>query len=245
MQPLPDIDDPSVTSARAVQIRSNQVLASIYREWYELLLEAVGPATEQGRVLELGSGGGFLKDIEPRIITSDVMNLEGVDLQVDAVDLPFQDHSLDAIVMTNVLHHIPNVRRFFDEASRVLRSGGLIAMIEPWRSVTSRPVYRWIHHEPWRPNAPTWEFETSGPLSGSNQALPWILFVRDRGQMETEYPNISLLKVSPIMPVSYLASGGLTKPGLISEATFRRVRTLEKRLDRFGMFALIVLSVNA
>jgi len=42
------------------------------------------------------------------------------------------DGSLRAIVMTDVLHHIPNVESFFAEAARCVRPGGVIVMIEPW-----------------------------------------------------------------------------------------------------------------
>ncbi len=57
-----------------------------------------------GEVLELGSGGGFLRDVFPNVTTSDVMQIPGVDLQVDARRLPFADGSLRAIVGTNVVH---------------------------------------------------------------------------------------------------------------------------------------------
>jgi len=45
--------------------------------------------------------------------------------------LPFADDTLRAIVMTDVLHHLQNLRRFFKEASRCVEVGGKVIMIEP------------------------------------------------------------------------------------------------------------------
>jgi hypothetical protein len=61
-------------------------------------------------------------------------------------------------------------------------------MIEPWVTPWSRLVYTRMHHEPFVPAAAQWEFLTTGPLSGANGALPYILFSRDRAQFELEFP---------------------------------------------------------
>ncbi len=68
-----------------------------------------------GLVLELGSGGGFLADYIPRLITSEVFYIQGVNIILDGRHLPIQNHSLDAIVMVDVLHHIHRVEMFFNE----------------------------------------------------------------------------------------------------------------------------------
>ena len=77
-------------------------------------------------MLELGSEAGFLRQFLPEVITSEVFEPPGVRLIADACDLPFQDKSLDAIVMTNVFHHLPDVGRFILEAGRCVRPGGKI-----------------------------------------------------------------------------------------------------------------------
>lgn len=48
----------------------------------------------------------------------------------DAENLPFEDHTFDLVYSWGVLHHTPDTRRAFAEATRVLRPGGrLKAMI--------------------------------------------------------------------------------------------------------------------
>ena len=123
-------------------------------------------------VLEPGSGGGFSWEILPRMITSEVLICTGIKVVLDGREIIFTGSSLDAIVMVDVLHHIPDPRRFFASAARCVRSGGVIVMIEPWVSSWSRFVYQRPHHDPIRPEAAEWEFPSSGPLSGANSALP-------------------------------------------------------------------------
>ena len=56
-----------------------------------------------------------------------------------------------------------------------------------WVTRWSRWIYGRFHHEPFDPQRADWEFPLSGPLSGANGALPWIIFQRDREQFEREW----------------------------------------------------------
>ena len=91
--------------------------------------------------------------------------------------------------MTNVLHHLPNPADFLAESLRCVRQGGVIAMIEPWVRSWSRLVYRLLHYESFQLDARDWGFPGSGPLSGANGALPWIILQRDRARFEREFPE--------------------------------------------------------
>lgn len=145
--------------------------------------------------------------------------------------------------MTNVLHHLPRPREFFAEAARCVRPGGGVAMIEPWLTTWSRLVYRHLHHEPCDERAIEWEFPPGGPLSASNQALPWILFARDRTRFEREHPAWEVTTIEPMMPVSYLLSGGLAWRSAMPGWAYRPLRACERLVERRGaaMFAFIVL----
>ncbi len=61
----------------------------------------------QAPALELGSGAGFLQQHIDRLITSEIFRCPDITMVLDACALPFEDRSLRAIVMTDVLHHIP------------------------------------------------------------------------------------------------------------------------------------------
>jgi SAM-dependent methyltransferase len=238
-----DLDDPRTTERRRRVIREKTFLRDIYTEWYSAIAEAI--PTGPGRVVEIGSGAGFLDEIVPDLISSETFPCPGIRLVLDGLHLPFAAGTLRGIAMTNVLHHLPDPRRFFSEAQRCMRPGGVIVMIEPWVTPWSRFVYTRVHHEPFEPAAREWEFPSSGPLSGANGALPWILFERDRSRFEREFPLWSIDVVAPLMPFRYLVSGGVSlrslMPGWSSKIWSSLERGMGVHARRMAMFARIVL----
>lgn len=218
-------------------------LRRIYEEWYGEIASALPPGA--GKVLELGSGGGFLQDVLPDIVTSELSWQPGVRVVLDGQVLPFAQKSLRAIVMTDVLHHLPDARKFLRESARCVRPGGRLVMIEPWVSAWSRLAYRGLHHEPFRPDAEMWEFPRGGPLSAANIALPWMIFQRDRARFDREFPQWRIMTVRPSMPFRYLASGGISARALTPSWTFGLWRGIERALGPWmhllGMFAHIVV----
>ncbi len=238
-----DLDDPRTTYLRQEIIQSKPFLKSIYAEWYAAIAEAI--PERSGGVLEIGSGGGFFRDYVDGLITSDTLYVPWLSALLDAQALPLRDQSLRAIAMINVLHHIKNVDRFFQEASRCVGPSGVIAMIEPWRTSWSNFVYSNLHHEPFDADAEGWEIDSAGSLSGANGALPWILFSRDRDIFERKFPDWRIVRIQLDMPFVYLASGGVSRRSLFPGMSYPIWRFAEKMLTPWmgslGMFALIVL----
>jgi SAM-dependent methyltransferase len=98
------------------------------------------------RSLEIGAGTGYFTlnllsagligqatctDISPGMLAALRANAQrlGLDVrteQVDAERLPFADESFDLVLGHAVLHHIPDLRRAFDEFARVLAPGGSV-----------------------------------------------------------------------------------------------------------------------
>jgi SAM-dependent methyltransferase len=238
-----EIDDPRTTALRREIVRSKPFLRRVYLEWYRLVRDCLPPFP--GEVLELGSGAGFLREVIPGALTSEVFPTPGVDLVVDAHCLPFRDRSLRAVAMFDVLHHLSDLRRFFAEAARCVRPGGVITAVEPWVTVWSGFVYRRFHHEPFVPEASDWAFPASGPLSASNQALPWIVLERDRRMFEREFPCWRVARVTPLMPLRYLASGGVglrvSAPAWSYGLFVGLERLLAPFMRQLAMFAHVVL----
>lgn len=243
-----DINSPETTEARKDIIQSKGLLHHIYREWYESIIAALPQSSAP--VLELGSGAGFLTEFADRqgvgpIIKSDILSLADLDCVCRAETIPMQSSSLRAIVMVNVFHHIPDCTAFLQEAQRVLQPGGIISMIEPWITPWSRIIYQNLHHEPIDSDCAAWSFPSEGPLSSANSALPWIVFHRDRETFAAENPGLKLLSVKPLMPVSYLASGGFTAPALLPGACYGMLRKLERFCEeKYGMFCSITLEAK-
>jgi SAM-dependent methyltransferase len=234
-----DLDDPATTDLRLRIIQEKPFLRRIYDDWYTLIRSRL-PAGN-GLVVELGSGAGYFERFVPEAIQTEVFWCRNAQLVADGQALPFAAGSLKAIAMTDVFHHIPNSEIFLREAVRCLRPGGQILMVEPWVSSWSKFIYRRLHHEPFLPEATEWEIPGDGPLSAANGALPWIVFVRDRQRLLSQFPELQIEETRPMMPFRYLVSGGVSMRTLMPEITYRVWHGIETALSpwaaKLGMFA--------
>lgn len=237
------LDDPRTTTLRHQVISQNKFLLRIYHEWYQYLKSSLSDS--EGGILELGSGGGFLTECIPELISSEVFYCSGTAVTLDGQRLPFANQSLQAVLMTNVLHHIPDNRFFFAEAARCVKKGGCISMIEPWNTPWASFVYNVLHHEPFEPGAADWHLSSNGPLTTANDALPWIILGRDRNQFEAEFPEWKIKKVQLMMPFRYLVSGGVSLRQLMPDWSYplwKGLETVLLPLDHLlSMFAYIHL----
>jgi SAM-dependent methyltransferase len=214
-------------------------LKRIYREWHARLAATLPEG--EGGVVELGAGSVFLERVMDGAWRTDVRSLRELDLRADARRLPFRDGALKALVLVDVFHHIPDAEAFLREARRVLRPGGVVAMIEPWRTPWSEFIYRRCHHEAFDTRA-GWSFAEGDPMQTANGALPWIVFDRDAAQIQSRFPELRVERLEPLMPLVYLLSGGLTWLSLQPGWCYPFWRRLERRFEpRCAMFAFIVL----
>jgi SAM-dependent methyltransferase len=213
-------------------IQRKPLLKELYRESYERFRAVVDRSPPKGLVLELGSGGGFIKDVVPETITSDTLPYAGVDLVVNATRMPFKDGELRAVYMLNVFHHIPDVRAFFRELERCLTPGGRVLIADQHRGWISEPILRHAHHEPYRPEAKDWAFDSTGPLSGANGALAWIVFTRDRGRFEREFPGLQIAYQKAHTPLRYWIAGGLKTWSLAPRWSHRPLAFMDRALSR-------------
>ena len=46
--------------------------------------------------------------------------------QFDAQDMPYEDHSLDVVILFEAIYYLPSAKKFVDECRRVLRDDGKI-----------------------------------------------------------------------------------------------------------------------
>lgn len=242
---MSSIDDPAHGKKLNELILKKKFLRKIYEDIYAWFAQGVQRCPANGVALEIGSGAGFLKQFIPDIHTSDVLPYPGIDQVVDAVKLPFPDGGLRAICMFNVFHHLPDVEKFLREAQRCLAPGGRVLMVDQYPGWISTPILTCAHHEPFDRRAPTWAFTSTGPLSGANGALAWIVFERDRQRFETIVPQLKLERYEPCLPLSYWLAGGLKPwtliPGWAAGAMTWLDRMLLTRSPKFGSFVKIEL----
>jgi SAM-dependent methyltransferase len=221
----------------------NQALRALYARWYGRIREAL-PAS--GPWVELGSGPGFGRDFVPGMLLTDLVAAPWHDRQVDAQSLPFEDGSLGALVLFDVLHHLPAPARFFAEATRVLRPGGRVVLCEPYVSPLSYPVYRFFHEEDLVMKVDPWHEADAGrdPFD-SNQAIPTLLFARGARSLIARFPAFRLLHFERLAGPSYPASGGFSRPPLLPLPLWRGLLALEDHLPAaaFRLLAFRLLAV--
>jgi SAM-dependent methyltransferase len=240
---IKDLDDPATTLLHAEIVQKKLFLKKLYIDFYKQFKKAV-LEPENKVLVELGSGGGFIKEVIDNVITSDILELPNVDKVFSALDMPFEDTSVDAFFMFDVLHHITDPGAFFREAVRCLKLSGKIVMIEPANTLWAKFIYKNFHHELFDPQA-QWGLEEVGPVSHGNGAIPWIIFSRDRRIFEKEFPQLQIVRIHNHTPLRYLFSGGLSLRQLLPSFTYPFIKAIEYILspisNLLGMFQTIEL----
>jgi SAM-dependent methyltransferase len=171
--------------------QAKAVLRRIYAIWFDRVL---GEAPPGARVLEVGAGPGFLRGhasstrADLHLVASDIEIAPWLDLAADCLRLPFRNESLDAIVGLDIIHHLAHPSAFFEEAARTLVAGGKIAVVEPWVTPFSYPIYRWLHQEGCRLDLDPWDpFPSSGTtpkdaFQGDGAVVSRLLRTTDHAQ---------------------------------------------------------------
>jgi ubiquinone/menaquinone biosynthesis C-methylase UbiE len=112
---------------------------------------------EQGaRIADLGCGSGVFTnllrhqgynpvglDLSPKLISLGRANYPNVEfLEGDVESLPFPDCSLDGVLLSGLVHHLPNPSRCATEVFRVLKSNGSFVAFDPNRMNPFMYLYR-------------------------------------------------------------------------------------------------------
>lgn len=238
---IQNLDDPRTILLHGTIIRKKPFLRKLYLDFYRIFEERV-PDLRRGRCVEIGSGGGFIKEVFPEVITSDLFESRGIDRSFSAAQMPFEDGSIDAFLMIDVFHHVPETRRFLGELARCLKEEGKVVMIEPANTSWGRFLYRHFHHEDFDPRA-DWGLANQGRLSSGNGALPWIVFRRDEARTRKEFPALEVKEMKPFLPFRYLLSGGVSIRQLVPSWTYPFIKGIEWLLTPLngwlGMFYII------
>jgi ubiquinone/menaquinone biosynthesis C-methylase UbiE len=226
-------------------LAENKNLLFWYRELYrDQFKDFEDPAALS--ILEIGSGTSPLKQFLPNVIASDVLDLDYLDLvfdchEIDQLDV-IQDNSLDVITLTNVLHHLKSPILFLNRAANKLKSGGKVIATEPFFSVLSTPIFKYLHHEPvdFRISEPELG-HVQGPLSSANIALPWLIFCRRPEWLQplNDHFDVTRISARPFGVLSYMVTGGISHrlpvPGFLYRMLFGVDLALSRRFP--GVYA--------
>ena len=239
-----NIDEVASTVLHKNIIKKKDFLYRLYLEYYGIFKESIKDIPD-GLKIEIGSGGGFLKEVISDVITSDVIELPDVDKVFFAEKIPYPDESVAAFFLLDTLHHIKEPDKFLSEVNRCLKPGAKIIMIEPTNTILSRLFFKYIHQEQFDDKKDKWIVDGEGRLGDANIAMPWIIFIRDREKFLKKYPNLEILQINKHTPFRMFLSGGLSYRQFVSSASFGFFTNIEKILSPchniLGSFMTIVV----
>ena len=205
------------------------ILRAIYADYYRRMLVWAKPGT----TLEIGGGTGNLKSFVPDIISTDIQFANWLDAVADAQRLPFAAESFMNIFMVDVLHHIEKPLTFLAEVARVLGRGGRLIVVEPAITPISHVVYRLFHPEPIDLSVDSLSggspSQHKDPYA-ANQAIPTLLFGRDRPRLEKSLPQLKVIAHEHLALWAYLLSGGFRPWSLLPAVVLPTVLRVEDKL---------------
>ena len=234
-----DVDSPELLRIHRAVLLKKPLLHSAFSTFYK----DMGVACDKyfpcsGIEIELGSGSGFFKSTRTGLISSDIRQAEYIDMVLDAQDLNLKDNSVRAIYGINVLHHLQDPDKFFEEAYRVLATGGGFIFIEPHNGFVSSVIHKMLHkNEHFDSDMVGWQnYSIKGPLSGANQALPHIIFTRDIKIFEDKYKGKLLLVHQAYIDnwLRYFFSGGVNFKQLLPSFLGKAFVCIEKLMKPFS-----------
>lgn len=208
-------------------------LRAVYSTWYE---QVVGRLSSLEPTIELGSGAGNFKAFHPEVIATDVMNVgEWLGCVADAQQLPFGDETVGNLVLNDVLHHLPRPLEFLRSASRALRPGGRIVLLEPAATPWGRVVLKLFHHEPVDLTEDILGADGTSPPANedfmfANQAFGTKLFDHHPDETMARLPGLSIVSVDRSDFVVYPATGGFSYFCLVPARLAKPLQRFESRL---------------
>ena len=233
-----EANDRAATLRNRARLGTNKNLLFWYRELYRDQFKDF-PDLATLSILEVGSGTSPLKQFLSNVVTSDVLDLDYLDLvfdchEIDKLDA-VKDNSLDVITLTNVLHHLKNPIAFLNRAASKLKSGGKVIATEPFFSVLSTVIFKYLHHEPvdFRISEPELG-EVQGPLASANIALPWLIFLQNAEWLQRLKDNFDLTTFStrPFSALSYMVTGGISHRLPVPRFLYRMLFPVDLTLSR-------------
>ena len=230
---------------------SNTVLKDVYlHALYETAFSSITDylPEETTNLVEIGAGDGVSRTFLPKSFLTDIAFHQELDATCKSHEMPFKSGSLDALVLKDSLHHLPDVELFFNEANRVLRVGGRIVIFDPYWGLLAKFVYRFLHQERFDNGTDSWSFESKTPWD-SNQALSYLLLRRDRKRFEHQYPFFEICERRVLIGPSFLLSGGVSRRTIVSGKFLKFLLNWELRQSKrfnflcfFHVFSLTKIS---
>lgn len=151
--------------------------------------------------------------IVKKLVLTDVAEHEWVDEYMDALNLTYQDNSIDVIICSHMIHHISNPATFLDNVSKKLKVGGRLIVQDIYTCTLMKIALRIMRHEGWSDSVDIFSRsaicnDPSDPWS-ANCSTPKLMFF-GRGQaFSQEFPAYRIIKKTRNECFLFFTSGGV------------------------------------
>ncbi len=215
------------------------LLRTIYANFHRQIASHIR-ANVNGKIVELGSGIGNIREVIPDCIRTDLFKNPWLDQTENAYQLSFAPQQVSHLILFDVFHHLQYPGTALREFHRVLAPGGRVIIFDPYISLFGWLVYGLLHHEPVAYHAPiTWDAPASFDpwkhtyyaAQGNATRVFWEDAIGDKLE------GWKLHAKSRFSALAYVFSGGYSKPQLYPSALYPLLQLLEKVAD-FAPFLL-------
>ena len=211
------------------------LLRDIYKEFYKKIHTYIDYSVG-GKIVELGSGIGNIKIEIPEAISTDLFENPWIDQVENAYQLSFEDNSVSNLILFDVFHHFEYPGNALSEFNRVLKPNGRVIIFDPSISLFGFFIYGLLHHEPvaitkkirWKADNPfdPW----TAPYYAAQGNAQRIFFGK---KFLTNFYEWNIIEKQRYSALTYILSGGYSKPQMFSSKSFSKIKSLEKILDHF------------
>lgn len=237
-----DVDGKRRLELHRKMLENKPMLREVFTEFHHLFRKLDQQFfTTKGAEIELGAGVSPMRDSYPDVLATDIVPAPHLDkvLNAEAMDLP--DNSVRAFYGQNCFHHFPHPDKFLCELERVLATGGGVILLDPYYGPFASYFFkRLTRTEGFDKSYPSWDTPATGPMNGANQALSYIVFVRDLAELERKHPTLKIVHEQRVGNyLKYIVSGGLNFRQLLPNGMTGAINIIEKLLWPFNRwFAL-------
>jgi SAM-dependent methyltransferase len=209
------------------------VLRLAYRDFHQRIAAHID-ASLTGKIIELGSGIGNIRDVIPGVIRTDLFPNPWIDQVENAYALSFQPAEASHLILFDVFHHLRHPRTALRECRRVLQANGRVILFEPYISAAGRLVYGPLHHEPIAFNAP---IHPDAPSAFSPEADDYYAAQANATRVfwQGAHPEIldgwDVIARERIGGWPYALTGGYSKPQLYPAALYGVLSKVDRVLS--------------
>jgi len=129
--------------SKPISKQKTKKLSAWKKENYEFLKKL----EINGLVLDIGSGWSPFINLFPKIISVDFLNFPSTNLVCDiSKQIPLASSSIDSVIITNLLEHIPSPSNLLSEINRIMKNEAKMYLSVPFLNAVHQPPHDYFRY---------------------------------------------------------------------------------------------------